>query len=110
MHDGTLKVSDFGLARKLYQELYHKNVSSRVSAPATMGWQPRRAAGDTMPALLQPYRYTAAPASFIVLSCSASLPHLIDLTVLPRFQTRLPLKWMALESIEKHDFDSQTDV
>lgn len=33
--DGTLKVSDFGLARKLYYEVYHKNVTSTVSA---MGW------------------------------------------------------------------------
>lgn len=32
MEDGTLKVCDFGLARKLYQELYRKNVTSRVSA------------------------------------------------------------------------------
>ena len=30
--DGTLKVSDFGLARKLYYEVYHKNVTSTVSA------------------------------------------------------------------------------
>ena len=33
--DGTLKVSDFGLARKLYYEVYHKNVTSTVSA---VGW------------------------------------------------------------------------
>lgn len=31
MHDGALKVCDFGLARKLYQELYHKNITSKVS-------------------------------------------------------------------------------
>ena len=29
--DGVLKVSDFGLARKLYYEVYHKNVTSTVS-------------------------------------------------------------------------------
>lgn len=28
--DGTLKVSDFGLARKMYYEVYHKNVTSTV--------------------------------------------------------------------------------
>ena len=33
--NGTLKVSDFGLARKLYYEVYHKNVTSTVSA---VGW------------------------------------------------------------------------
>ena len=29
--DGVLKMSDFGLARKLYYEVYHKNGTSTVS-------------------------------------------------------------------------------
>ena len=42
MEDGTLKVSDFGLARKLYQELYHKNVTSKVSTSSPiLGRQPK---------------------------------------------------------------------
>nr|WEL12716.1 fibroblast growth factor receptor 3 [Halisarca dujardinii] len=53
MGDNTLKVCDFGLARKLYQEVYHKHINA---------------------------------------------------------DTRLPIKWMALESIERHEFNSQSDV
>jgi hypothetical protein len=53
MEDSTLKVCDFGLARRLYQEVYHKNIKS---------------------------------------------------------DTRLPIKWMALESIERQEFHAQSDV
>ena len=35
--DGVLKVSDFGLARKLYYEVYHKNVTSTVSGVGRRG-------------------------------------------------------------------------
>ena len=33
--DGVLKVSDFGLTRKLYYEMYQKEVDYRVSYMAT---------------------------------------------------------------------------
>lgn len=33
--DGVLKVSDFGLTRKLYYEMYQKKVDYRVSYMAT---------------------------------------------------------------------------
>ena len=40
--DGVLKVSDFGLARKLYYEVYHKNVTSTVSG---VEWEEGRGRG-----------------------------------------------------------------
>ena len=66
-------MSDFGLARKLYDEIYKKSRTSRV----------RRCAHLAGPCMMLCY---------VVI------------------QTRLPVRWMAIESIRDLSFTTESDV